>query len=114
MNIVLSALCSVAVLLAGTPKQAPVQPTVIVSSAGGVAGAGLPEGATLEDGLFSWTPTEAQIGKHYIRFTVSDGELEDYEDVMISVFSKYDLNQDWAVNILDFILLSQHMGEVWP
>ena len=80
------------------------------------ASADLPDGASFDNvtGAFSWTPNENQVGKHAIRFTVTDEHgLSDYEDVTISVYSRYDLNEDWTVNILDFILLSQHFGESW-
>lgn len=48
----------------------------------------LPAGATLDPvtGVFSWTPTHDQIGIWVIRFTVSDGQLSDYEDVTITVW----------------------------
>lgn len=50
----------------------------------------LPDGATLDPitGVFSWTPTHAQIGVWVIRFTVSDGQLSDYEDVTITVTAR--------------------------
>ena len=34
---------------------------------------------------FNWTPKADQVGTHTIRFTASDGELEDYEDVPLTV-----------------------------
>lgn len=75
--------------------------------------ASLPAGATLDPttGVFSWTPTHDQTGIWVIRFTVSDGELTDSEDVTITVYDKNDVNQDLAVNILDLILVGQHFGE---
>ncbi len=36
---------------------------------------------------FSWTPTQDQVGTHTIRFEASDGELVDYQDVVITVLS---------------------------
>ena len=33
----------------------------------------LPEGAALEEGAFSWTPTFEQAGEHAVTFTVTDG-----------------------------------------
>jgi len=50
-------------------------------------GAGAPAGASITSGgAFSWTPTEAQgPGVYTIRIIVSDGLLEDYEDIVVTV-----------------------------
>jgi len=50
-------------------------------------GAGAPEGASITSaGVFTWTPTEAQGPNVYpIRIIVSDGLLEDYEDINVTV-----------------------------
>ena len=47
----------------------------------------LPLGATFdsETGMFSWTPEVGQAGTYTIRFSVSDGLAEDFEDVIITV-----------------------------
>jgi hypothetical protein len=49
---------------------------------------GLPTGAsfTPATGAFAWTPTYDQAGTYSgVRFTVSDGSLTDYEDIIITV-----------------------------
>jgi len=50
--------------------------------------AGLPSGASFDynHGVFSWTPNHSQEGEYNVTFTVSDGYLEDYETVSITVF----------------------------
>ena len=50
-------------------------------------GAGAPPGASITSGgTFSWTPTEAQGPSSYvIRIIVSDGSLQDYEDITVTV-----------------------------
>jgi hypothetical protein len=50
-------------------------------------GAGAPPGASITSGgAFSWTPTEAQGPSSYvIRIIVSDGSLQDYEDITVTV-----------------------------
>ncbi|MDD5702884.1 MAG: putative Ig domain-containing protein [Dehalococcoidales bacterium] len=77
---------------------------------------GLPAGATLDSstGAFSWIPNYAQAGVYNIRFTVTDGELTDYEDITITVNRHEppeDVNFDNLVNILDIIAVSQHFNE---
>lgn len=51
---------------------------------------GLPSGATLNiaTGKFSWTPTHAQIGDHFVTFGVTDGVLDDTQLVKIEVTQK--------------------------
>ncbi|MCD6506679.1 tandem-95 repeat protein, partial [Candidatus Poribacteria bacterium] len=47
---------------------------------------GLPKGAILSDGKFSWKPSSEQIGEYHVTFKVSDGNGgEDSEDVRIIV-----------------------------
>jgi hypothetical protein len=50
-------------------------------------GAGAPPGASITSGgAFSWTPTEAKgPGSYVIRIIVSDGSLQDYEDITVTV-----------------------------
>jgi len=50
----------------------------------------LPDGAEFTDSgdntaSFTWTPIHEQIGEHEVTFTVSDGELEDSETIIITV-----------------------------
>ncbi len=45
----------------------------------------LPTGATLVDGVFSWSPDFTQAGSYSLLFTASDGELETAETVAIEV-----------------------------
>lgn len=76
----------------------------------------LPAGAIFDPitRVFSWTPNYAQEGVYVIRFTVSDGELSDYEDVTITVIQPYpdwDVNWDGSTNILDLIAVAQRFGE---
>ena len=46
---------------------------------------GLPDGAALADGVFSWTPVDGQDGSYEVTFSVSDGALEDSETISITV-----------------------------
>ena len=45
----------------------------------------LPEGATFEENIFSWTPNYEQAGEYEIIFSVSDGELDDETSATITV-----------------------------
>ena len=47
----------------------------------------LPDGAKFDSAAraFSWTPGASQIGSHTIRFTVDDGVLPEYREVVITV-----------------------------
>ncbi|MCP2604629.1 putative Ig domain-containing protein [Candidatus Aminicenantes bacterium AH-873-B07] len=49
----------------------------------------LPSGAVFDSniGLFTWTPTYTQAGEYFIRFSVSDGSFEDFENVKITVLN---------------------------
>jgi hypothetical protein len=78
---------------------------------------GLPGGASFNatTRVFSWTPRYDQAGVYVVRFTVSDGELSDFEDVTVTVVQPYpdwDVNWDGAANVLDMVLVGQHWGEV--
>ncbi len=48
---------------------------------------GLPVGAAFDTStkIFSWTPTDSQVGTHTVTFTVSDGILTDSETITITV-----------------------------
>ena len=46
---------------------------------------GLPEGAILQGGTFSWTPTFDQSGEYPVTFVVSDGRLTDSKATTITV-----------------------------
>jgi hypothetical protein len=50
----------------------------------------LPSGATFDPvtRLFSWTPSDLQVGFHQVIFTVSDGKTTDSEEIKIAVGSK--------------------------
>lgn len=54
------------------------EPLIFTSSA-------LPNGATFENGLFTWTPDFNQQGNHVITFTVTDGQVFDAETITITV-----------------------------
>jgi hypothetical protein len=45
----------------------------------------LPEGARVENGIFSWIPDYMQSGEYEIRFSVNDGQLEDFKYMKITV-----------------------------
>ncbi|WP_406670315.1 putative Ig domain-containing protein [Methanolobus sp. ZRKC4] len=47
----------------------------------------LPEGAQMDEstGIFTWTPTYEQAGSYKVQFVVSDGTIEDTEEVTITV-----------------------------
>jgi hypothetical protein len=49
----------------------------------------LPTGADFDQaaGTFLWTPSYTQSGVYTIRFSVSDGLFEDYEDVLVTVLN---------------------------
>lgn len=48
---------------------------------------GLPSGATFANKTFSWTPNESQTGSFSVTFTASDGQLQDSEQITITVNS---------------------------
>ena len=50
----------------------------------------LPSGASMNNDVFSWTPNYNQSGEYYIRFSVNDSQLEDFEDVKITVLNASD------------------------
>lgn len=49
----------------------------------------LPSGAEMDQstGIFTWTPDFTKAGIYNIRFSVSDGLFEDYEDVVVTVIN---------------------------
>ncbi|WP_319506681.1 putative Ig domain-containing protein [uncultured Methanolobus sp.] len=57
-----------------------------------------PSGSEIDEatGIFTWTPTYEQDGSYLIRFVVSDGLLEDTEDVTVTV---KDVNRPPVLNI---------------
>jgi hypothetical protein len=78
-------------------------PMRFVVSANGSAGTGivysaddLPEGAAIDPvtGVFTWTPTDSQLGVHNITFIVTNGFKSDQMTVMVTI--GYDLASDTA------------------
>ncbi|MFY1113118.1 MAG: putative Ig domain-containing protein [Methanosarcinaceae archaeon] len=69
----------------------PLNFTIYASDADGddltYSAAGLPEGANIDPatGGFAWTPAPGQSGIYTVTFEVSDGYLNDSEDVLITV-----------------------------
>jgi hypothetical protein len=51
----------------------------------------LPSGSTFNPATqaFAWTPTQTQVGSSVVRFIVDDGSVSDYEDVTITVSTRY-------------------------
>ena len=49
------------------------------------SGQNLPDGATLSDQTFSWTPGYTQAGSYDVTFSVSDGALDDSETVTLTI-----------------------------
>jgi hypothetical protein len=49
----------------------------------------IPTGAEMDQnsGIFTWTPNYTQSRDYIIRFSVSDGLFEDYEDVPVTVIN---------------------------
>jgi hypothetical protein len=77
---------------------------------------GLPSGATFNPATktFTWTPSYRQAGSYTgVHFTVSDGNANDTEDIIITVNNVYqtDVNGDGKVNVLDIIIVAQHWNE---
>jgi hypothetical protein len=48
---------------------------------------GLPEGAELNDNIFTWTAEENQVGEYEITFIVTDGEFTVEKNVEVEVFA---------------------------
>jgi hypothetical protein len=76
----------------------------------------LPTGAAFTPGTrtFTWTPGNIQAGTYPgVRFTVSDGSLNDLENITITVNNVFneDINGDGLVNVLDIIDIAQHWSE---
>jgi hypothetical protein len=84
----------------------------------------LPQGASFDPATrtFSWTPINDQAGVYpNVGFQVSDGSLNDSEDITITVNNvvqpdinvvQPDINGDGAINVLDMIRIGQHWNEV--
>lgn len=84
----------------------------------------LPEGATFEGGkftpkLFSWKPTEEQIGVHTMTLVATDNPSGGSPKQDVSVITlnvtrlkyesmPYDFNRDGKVNLLDYAMFSKH------
>jgi len=76
----------------------------------------LPDGASFDPDTrtFSWTPRYDQAGTYVVRFEVSDGQLTDTEDVIITVVQPsddWDINGDGDANVLDMVMVGQHWDE---
>jgi hypothetical protein len=76
----------------------------------------LPSGASFSPSTrtFTWTPDYDQAGTYQdVHFSVSDGSLNDSEDITITVNNAFnaDVNHDGLVNVLDIISIGQHWGE---
>ncbi|TSC93602.1 MAG: Ig [Candidatus Berkelbacteria bacterium Athens1014_28] len=85
---------------------------------------GLPSGATLADQKFSWTPSSSQVGSYKVNFKVSDGKLDDSEEITVDVkavvsppppppdpiFKTGDINHDGRVDLLDLSIIASHWG----
>lgn len=48
------------------------------------AATGLPAGSAFDNGAFTWTPGQDQMGVCEVTFAVSDGALEDSQTIHIS------------------------------
>ncbi|MDK2948414.1 MAG: hypothetical protein PWQ63_1574 [Methanolobus sp.] len=66
-----------------------------------------PSGSEIDEttGKFTWTPTYDQAGSYVIRFVVSDGSLEDTEDVSVTV---NDINRPPVLNMPDQVSVSEN------
>ncbi len=60
----------------------------------------LPDGASFDSAaqMFSWTPSAGQAGVYTVNVTVSDGDLEDWEIVTITVRDNTRLRADFSMN----------------
>ena len=77
---------------------------------------GIPSGATFNPATktFTWIPSYRQAGNYSsVQFTVSDGNTNDTEDIVIHVNNIYqtDINNDGVMDILDIISVAQHWNE---
>jgi hypothetical protein len=77
---------------------------------------GLPDGASFDTDTqtFSWTPRYDQAEIYSVHFEVSDGDLTDSEDVVITItqlYDNWDVNGDSNANVLDMVLVGQHWSE---
>jgi len=68
----------------------------------------LPEGATLEEATFTWTPTENQTGTHKVNFNVTDGLSTVTKKARIEVFTNLEcggiVKEDEHLNWMRFCL----------
>jgi hypothetical protein len=48
----------------------------------------MPEGAEIDENIFTWTPTEDQVGENELMFIVSDGKADDSEVIVVDVVFK--------------------------
>ena len=64
-------------------------------------------------GLFIWTPNYADAGVYFVSFEVSDGQLSDFEGIMITVLESCpaDGNGDGTVNVTDLLTLLADWGD---
>ena len=49
----------------------------------------LPSGATFSGSTFSWKPKSGQVGSYQVTFIASDGQLQDFETITITVNNVY-------------------------
>jgi hypothetical protein len=77
----------------------------------------LPPGASLDPttAVLTWTPTADQIGVWHIQVTATDSYgASASAEFDVSVYSQYDVNQDWTINILDLVAVGQAIGAPDP
>ena len=63
-------------------------------------------------GLFIWTPNYADAGVYFVSFEVSDGQLSDFEGIMITVLESCpaDFDGNGTVNVTDLLALLAGWG----
>lgn len=93
-----------------------------------ITATGLPSGSTFVGGqytpkLFSWTPTDAQVGTYNIKIVASDNgspPQRDTQDIKITVTllrydeMRFDFNEDGVIDILDNAIFTQHWTQGTP
>jgi hypothetical protein len=103
-----------------TGDREPFQFTISAADADGdelfYSASNLPEGASFDADTrtFSWTPRYDQAGAYSVHFEVSDGQLTDSENVIITIVKineDWDINGDDTTNVLDMVLVGQHWDE---
>jgi hypothetical protein len=80
-----------------------------------IASGTLPKGLSLSSsGVISGIPTTAG-GLTYVTFQVVDStSAAAMKAISITIlYSVWDVNMDGTVNVLDIILINQHLGETW-